>query len=81
MEPLEATPTEPVDYALLNAAYGALLATVAFAASRRTPERVPLKPGEVLPLGAATFSLSKTIVHEKVEAWVRRPFVEEDASG
>ena len=81
MEPLEKTPTEPVDYALLNATYGALLATVAFAASRRAPEAAPIAPGELLPLGAATFSLSKTIVHEKVEAWVRRPFVEEHASG
>jgi hypothetical protein len=30
-------------------------------------------------LSAATFALSKLIVHEKVETWVRRPFVDERA--
>jgi uncharacterized protein DUF1360 len=78
---LAETPTEPVDYALLSAAYGGLLATVAFAARRRAEETQPLTGGELVPLGMATFALSKTLVHEKVESWVRRPFVDEDASG
>lgn len=75
MEPLDQTPTRPVDYALLSAAYGSLLGTIAFAATRRRGATEPIATGELLPLGVATFSLSKTIVHEKVEAWVRRPFV------
>jgi hypothetical protein len=28
-------------------------------------------------LAAATFALSKLIVHEKVESWIRQPFVDE----
>ena len=34
-----------------------------------------------MPLSAATFALSKLIVHEKVETWLRRPFVEELPEG
>ena len=33
---------------------------------------------ELPALAAATFALSKLVVHEKAETWVRRPFVEED---
>ncbi|HEY2636839.1 MAG TPA: DUF1360 domain-containing protein, partial [Solirubrobacteraceae bacterium] len=81
MEPVEHTPTEPHDYALLTAAYGSLLATVAFAASRRGAAEVdPIAPAELLPLGAATFALSQALVHEKVETWMRRPFVEEEGT-
>jgi hypothetical protein len=76
MDPLDETPTRPVDYALLSAAYSALLGTVAFAASRRGRQTERICTDELLPLGVATFALSKTLVHEKVEAWVRRPFVE-----
>jgi hypothetical protein len=76
VEPLEETPTEPIDYAFLSATYGALLGTVAFAASRRAArETQPIATQELLPLAAATFAVSNTLVHEKVEAWVRRPFV------
>jgi hypothetical protein len=32
-------------------------------------------------LAAATFALSKLVVHEKVEAWLREPFVEERPDG
>ena len=32
-------------------------------------------------LAAATFALSKLIVHEKAETWLREPFVDEDGSG
>src|SRR4051812_4957280 len=28
-------------------------------------------------LAAASFALSKLVVHEKVESWIRRPFVDE----
>jgi Protein of unknown function (DUF1360) len=32
---------------------------------------------EVPVLAAATFALSKLLVHEKVESWIREPFVDE----
>src|SRR5690242_3870379 len=35
----------------------------------------------MLPLGMATFALSKMIAKEKVESWMREPFVEELPSG
>jgi uncharacterized protein DUF1360 len=76
VEPIAETPTEHRDYALVSAAYGSLLATVAFAATRRAEETEPIATQELLPLAAATFALSQTVVHEKAEAWVRRPFVE-----
>lgn len=80
MDPITETPTQPVDYAVLNAAYGGLLATVAFAARRRAAEVEPIGTAELLPLGAATFALSKAIVHEKVDTWLRQPFVEGDGT-
>ena len=73
MRPVTQTPTEPADYAVLSVAYGALLAGTAVSARGREPI-----PQEELPaLAAATFTLSKLIVHEKVETWIRQPFVEE----
>ena len=71
------TPTEAVDYAALTSVYGALLAATAVTARRREP--VPR--GEVPILAAATFALSKLIVHEKVETWLRQPFVDEEPGG
>jgi hypothetical protein len=69
------TPTEAVDYAALTTAYGALLGAAALTARGREP--VPR--GEVPLLAAATFALSKLIVHEKAESWIRQPFVDEEA--
>lgn len=81
MDPLDQTPTRPADYALLSTAYSALLGTVAFAAARRKcAPTEPIATQELVPLGVATFALSKTLVHEKVEAWVRRPFVENEGT-
>jgi hypothetical protein len=71
------TPTEATDYAALSGAYGALLGTLA-ATSRG---REPVPQAEVPVLAAATFALSKLIVHEKVETWLRRPFVDEGGEG
>jgi uncharacterized protein DUF1360 len=74
VRPVSQTPTEVADYAALSALYGALLGTTAIVARRREPI-----PREELPaLAAATFTLSKLIVHEKVETWLREPFVEEE---
>jgi hypothetical protein len=68
------TPTEATDYAAITGLYGALLGGAAVTARRREPI-----PREELPmLAAATFALSKLIVHEKVESWIRRPFVAEE---
>lgn len=76
MEPVHRTPTEPIDYALLSATYGGLLTALAFAA--RSEETEPISGRELLPLGAATFALTRTLVDEKVETWIRRPFVDEE---
>jgi Protein of unknown function (DUF1360) len=77
LKPVDQTPTEPTDYAAISVLYGSLLASVAYSARGR--EGIP--PRELLPLSAATFALSKLIVHEKAETWLRQPFVEEGAEG
>jgi hypothetical protein len=77
MKPVSQTPTEAADYAALSVAYGALLAGLA----RSSRGRDPIPNAELIPLSAATFALSKLIVHEKVETWLRQPFVEERADG
>jgi Protein of unknown function (DUF1360) len=77
VRPLSQTPTEPTDYALLSVAYGTLLGGTAVSARGRTP----IPTAELPVLAAATFALSKLVVHEKVESWMRRPFVEEAPSG
>ena len=77
MRPVSQTPTEPSDYALLSTVYGALLGGTALSARGRAP----IPPAELPVLAAATFALSKLIVHEKVESWMRDPFVEERPGG
>jgi hypothetical protein len=72
---IEETPTRPVDYATLTAAYGSLLAALLLAARRRG--QVDEGPGDLAATGAAAFALSKLVAHEKVETWLRAPFVEE----
>lgn len=77
MKPVSETPTEPADYAALSLTYGALL--TGLAASSRN--RRPLERADLLPLSAATFALSKLVAKEKVETWVRAPFLEETSEG
>jgi len=77
LKPVDQTPTEAADYAALSALYVSLLAGVAYSAR----EREPLSRAELVPLSAATFALSKLIVHEKVETWLRQPFLDESAGG
>jgi hypothetical protein len=77
VRPVSQTPTEATDYAVLSAAYGTLLAGTAFSARGREP----IPSAEIPALAAATFTLSKLIVHEKVETWIRQPFVDEGATG
>jgi hypothetical protein len=71
------TPTEPVDYAAINAVYGALMAAVVLTTRERARED-PISGLELIPIGAATFALSKVIAREKIGSWVRQPFVEQD---
>ena len=74
MKPVSETPTEPSDYAAISLVFGSLLAALA-AGSR---SREPIERADLLPLSAATFSLSRLIVHDKAETWLREPFVADD---
>jgi hypothetical protein len=72
-------PTSATDYAALSAGWGALMGAVLLAARDKGDE--PLQAAEILPIGLATFAVSKLIAKEKVDAWVREPFVEEHDGG
>jgi Protein of unknown function (DUF1360) len=74
LKPVSETPTEPSDYAAISLVFGSLLAGLA--ASSRS--RDPIPRADLLPLSAATFSLSRLIVHDKAESWLREPFVAEE---
>src|SRR6188472_1137620 len=67
------------DYAVLSAGWAALLAAAVAAARDRGDE--PVAAVEVVPLGLATFALSKLVAKEKVDRWMREPFLEEHADG
>jgi hypothetical protein len=75
MSESNARPVSSTDYAALSAGWGALLGALLVAARDKGDE--PVRAGEVLPLGLATFALSKLVAKEKVDVWVREPFVEE----
>jgi len=77
MDPISETPTERSDYALISVIYGTALIGVAASARGRGP----LETRDIVPLSAATFALSKLLVHEKAETWLRAPFVEEHPGG
>lgn len=72
-------PTGPGEYGAINAVYGTLLAGVVLAARGRAHDRPPIPASELIPLGAATFALSKVVAKEKIGTWMREPFVEENA--
>jgi hypothetical protein len=72
-------PARPVDYAALSAGWGAALATLLLASRDKGDE--PVRPAEIVPLGVATFALSKLVAKEKVDRWMREPFVEERPDG
>jgi hypothetical protein len=78
MRPVEETPTTPVDYATLSAGYGALLGALVLGAREQAD---PVVQQEIPALGLASFALSKLIAKEKVENWMREPFVEETPQG
>ena len=83
MTPSDFSPDGPParrrDYAALSAGWGAALGTVLLAARDKGDE--PVRAAEVVPLGLATFALSKLVAKEKVDKWVRDPFVEERPNG
>jgi hypothetical protein len=72
VDPLEQTPTHPVDYAALNAVWGALATGMLVATREDAP------PASELPVfGLASFALTKALAKEKVGTWVRGPLVDE----
>jgi len=81
VKPVSETPTKPADYAALSAGYGALLGALVLGARDRSGRDDVLGRGEIPALGLATFALAKLISKEKVESWVREPFVEETPHG
>jgi len=68
-------PVRPRDYAALSAGYGTLVGAVLLASRDKGEE--PVRPVDTISLGVATFALAKLLAKEKVESWVREPFVEE----
>src|SRR3954466_13400766 len=66
-------PARARDYATLSAGWGAALGTLLLASRGKGEE--PVRPAEIVPLGVATFALSKLVAKEKVDQWVREPFV------
>jgi hypothetical protein len=76
LEGKDGAPTRPVDYGAINAAYAALLAGLMVAQSRRDSEE-RIAAVELVPLGAAAFTLSKVVARERIGTWLREPFVEE----
>ena len=76
MDPIDETPTEPVDYAALNGVWAALTAALLLTTRDDAP------PASELPvLGLATFAMTKAVAKEKVGAWARAPLVDEGAEG
>jgi Protein of unknown function (DUF1360) len=79
MDPVSRTPTKPIDYAALSAGYSALTGALVLTARSRGAQ--PIRPGELPVMGLATFALAKLVAKEKVESWVREPFLEERPDG
>ena len=74
-------PTEPQDYAALNALFAVLLAGAVLAGRERTRESDPLTTRDLALTSAATFALAKVISRERIGTWVREPFVEDEDGG
>jgi hypothetical protein len=79
VDPVSRTPTKPIDYLALSAGYGALTGALLVAARSRQTE--PIRGAELPVMGLATFALAKLIAKEKVDSWVREPFLEERPDG
>jgi Protein of unknown function (DUF1360) len=79
VDPVSRTPTKPIDYAALSAGYGALTGALLIASRTRGAE--PIRMAELPVMGLATFALAKLVAKEKVDSWVREPFLEERPDG
>jgi hypothetical protein len=80
VDPVSKTPTKPIDYATLSAGYGALTGAL-LVATRTRKDVETIRPAELPVMGLATFALAKLIAKEKVDSWVREPFLEERPDG
>ena len=76
MEPVTETPTEPVDYAALNAVWAALTGALVMSTREDAPP-----PSELPILALATFAMTKAVAKEKVGSWARAPLVDEGREG
>lgn len=79
MPPIREPRAGPADYAAISAGWSALLGAVLIAARDKGEE--PVRGSEILPLGLASFALAKLVAKEKVDTWMREPFVEERPDG
>src|SRR3954471_8543114 len=79
MSELAGKPASARDYAALSAGWASLLGAVLVASRDCGDDH--LRAQEAVPIGVATFALSKLIAKEKVDAWVREPFVEQTDDG
>jgi hypothetical protein len=80
VDPVSRTPTKPIDYAALSAGYGALTGAL-LVATRSRGGAAPIRSAELPVMGLATFALAKLVAKEKVDSWVREPFLEERPDG
>ncbi len=71
-ESIDETPTHPLDYAAINAAWLARLAGVLACSRTDAPAAA-----ELPVLGLASLSLCKALAKEKVGSWARAPLVDE----
>jgi hypothetical protein len=79
VDPVSRTPTTQLDYAALSAGYGALVSALVVAS--RDGGADPIRPVELPQLGLATFALAKLVSKEKVDSWMRQPFLDERPDG
>jgi len=69
---------DAADYAAINAVYLTLLVGLVAARHRRGwGDDDPIRGVELLPMGAASFALAKSVAREKIGTWVREPFADD----
>ncbi len=74
------SPTNPADYALLEAVFATGVLGLFALTRRRERSGQPTIPHRDLPvLALATFALADVIAKERISTWLREPFVLEDA--
>jgi hypothetical protein len=65
------------DYAVLTALWGGASALLVRAERRQGAAAAPARPAELPVLALATFAVARTVSRERVESWLREPFVDE----